>query len=286
MATLGGTMTLNNVIMNTTDVHSGAVATDRGSGTITVNGGTITTSGADSPGIYSTGVITVADAIITATGAESAVIEGANSIILTNSTLTSSIEDKWGVMIYQSFSGDAEGTEGTFTMTEGALAHTAENGPLFFVTNSTAYINLTHVEVTAESGVLANASATERWGNEGENGGTVILNADDQTLDGDLTADNLSTLNVTLQNGSSLTGAINVEQTAKAANLTLDATSTWNVTADSYLTCLTLDSEIVDGTLPNIVGSGHTVYYDASTCSALGGETYTLSDGGTLQPAS
>jgi hypothetical protein len=188
-------------------------------------------------------------------------------------------------MIYQSFSGDAEGSDGVFTMTEGALAHTAENGPLFFVTNSTGIIKLTHVEVTANSGVLVNASATERWGNAGENGGTVILTADDQTLAGDMTADAISTLNVILQNGSSLTGAINAEQTAKETNLTLDATSTWNVTADSYLTCLTFDSEIVDDTISNIIGNGHTVYYDASACSALNGTTYTLSDGGTLQPA-
>ena len=67
-------------------------------------------------------------------------IEGANTIDLNNSTLTSSVADKWGVMIYQSFSGDAEGSEGTFTMTGGSLVYTA-NGPLFYVTNSTGIIN-------------------------------------------------------------------------------------------------------------------------------------------------
>lgn len=95
MATLGASMTLTNVDMNTTDAHSGAIATDRGSGTITVTGGTVTTSGADSPGIYSTGVIVVSGATITATGAEAAVIEGANSIDLTDSELSSSMADKW-----------------------------------------------------------------------------------------------------------------------------------------------------------------------------------------------
>ncbi|MBI5961142.1 MAG: hypothetical protein HY866_20565 [Chloroflexi bacterium] len=286
MATLGGTMTLNNVDMITTDVHSGAIATDRGSGTITVTGGTVLTSGQDSPGIYSTGIITVSDATITATGAESAVIEGANSIILTNTTLASNLEDKWGVMIYQSFSGDAEGSDGVFTMTGGSLAHTATTGPLFFVTNSTAYITLSGVEVTAGSGILVEAGGTDRWGNSGENGGTVYLTADAQTLTGDLMADNISTINATLQNRSSLTGSINPDNTAQAANLTLDGTSTWNVTADSVLTCLADSGGISDGSVSNIAGNGYTVTYDSSVCTELGGQTYALSGGGYLQPAS
>jgi len=44
------------------------------------------------------------------------VIEGSNSITLDDVDLSSTYEDKWGVMIYQSFSGDAEGGEGTFTL--------------------------------------------------------------------------------------------------------------------------------------------------------------------------
>jgi hypothetical protein len=82
------------------------------------------------------------------------------------------------------------------------------------------------------------ASANNRWGNSGANGGNVILTADRQTFSGDMTADEISTITATLQNGSALTGAINTAHTAKAVNLTLYASSTWNVTADSMLTCL------------------------------------------------
>lgn len=285
MATLGGTLSLTNVDMLTTDSHSGAVATDRGSGTITVTGGTVTTTGPDSPAVYSTGLITVTDATLEATGAESVVIEGANSVTLIDSDVTSSIEDKWGVMIYQSMSGDAEGTEGVFTMTGGSLAHTAASGPLFFNTNSTAIITLTDVDVTVESGILVQAGATERWGNAGSNGGTVIFTADTQALTGDLIADEISAIALTLHNGSSLTGAINPDGTAREANLTLDATSTWTVTADSVLTCLTNPDGIADGTITNITGDGFTVTYDADACPALGGATYSLTGGGVLQPA-
>jgi hypothetical protein len=285
MATNGGVMTLTDVDMNTAGKNAGAIATDRGGGTITATGGTVTTSGQDSPGIYSTGDITASGARITATGAESAAIEGANSITLIDTDLSSSMADKWGVMIYQSMSGDAAGKRGVFTMTGGSLANTAATGPLFYVTNTTGVITLKGVDVTATSGALLKAAAG-RWGTSGSNGGAAILTADGQILAGDMTADNISTIEATLQNGSTLTGAINVAHTAKTVNLNLDATSTWNVTADSHLTCLSDAGGISGAAITNITGNGHTVTYVASACSALGGQTYTLNGGGTLQPAS
>ena len=65
----------------------------------------------------------------------------------------------------------------------------------------------------------------------------------------------------------------------------LDVSSVWTVTADSYLTCLADPDGISGTTANNIVGNGHTVYYDASACPALNSQTYSLSGGGTLMPA-
>ncbi len=285
MATRGGTLSSTDVTMTTTGANSGAIATDRGSGTIHVTGGSVTTSGQDSPGIYSTGDIDVSGATISASGAEAAVIEGANSIALTDTALSSTMKKKWGVMIYQSMSGDAEGTEGTFTMTGGSLSYAADDGPLFFVTNSTGIITLKGVAVSAASGTLVKAGGTTRWGKQGSNGGSVMLTADGQTLAGDLVADAISSITAALQNGSSLAGAINSDHTASAATLTLDASSTWTVTADSYLTCLADSGGTSGDSLTNVVGNGHTVYYVQSACPALGGKTYTLSSGGYLKPA-
>jgi len=284
MATNGGSMTLTDVNINTAGTSSGAIATDRGGGTINVTGGTVTTSGKNSPAIYSTGAISVSGGTMTASGAEAAVIEGGNSITLTDTSLSSTLQ-KWGVMIYQSMSGDAEGTKGTFTMTGGSLAYTPTSGPLFYVTNSTGVITLKGVKVTSGSGILVKASAGD-WGNSGSNGGTVIFTADGQTLTGDLVADSISAITLTLQNGSSLTGTINADHTAKSASLTLDATSSWTVTGDSTLTSLTDASGISGTTITNITGNGHTVYYDASASPALNGQTYTLNGGGYLKPAS
>lgn len=284
MATQGGAMTLTDVTLITSGTHSAPVATDRGGGTITTSGDLITTSGIDSPCYYSTGTITASNATCNALGSEAVVIEGANSVTLTNSSLSSSVDAKWGIMIYQSFSGDAQGTDGVFTMTGGSLAYTATNGPLFYVTNSTGNITLKGVTVTAASGTLVQAAANDRWGTSGSNGGNAVLVADSQTLNGNLAADKLSILTVTLQNGSTLTGAINAENTAKSATLTLDSGSTWNVTADSHLSCL--NGAVISGTnITNLVGNGFTVTYDANACPTLNGQTYTLSGGGTLQPA-
>jgi hypothetical protein len=286
MPTQGGTMTLSNVNMTTTGIHSGSIATDRGGGTITATGGTVVTSGQDSPAVYSTGVITVSGATLTATGSEAAVIEGANSITLNNCITTSRFGDKWGVLIYQSFSGDAEGARGVFTVTGGSLKYAALPGPLFYVTNTTAVITLKGADVSVASGILINAAGGTRWGTSGSNGGIVEFAADAQTLAGSVVADKISTVALTLKNGSSLAGAINTAKTAKSISLTLDASSTWTVTADSHLTSLS-DTAGISGTkIANIVGGGHTVTYDSSANPGLGGKTYTVSGGSVLRPAS
>jgi hypothetical protein len=284
MATLGGVVNLTNVNMTTSGAHSAPIATDRGGGTINATGGTLNTSGQDSPCYYSTGMLNIENGTCNATGSEVAVIEGSNAVNLINSSAISSVTDKWGVMIYQSFSGDAQGSDGVFTMTGGSLTYTDTTGPLFYVTNTKGNITLKGVNISAASGILVKAEGNDRWGTSGSNGGTVILVADAQTLNGNFVADKISSITATLQNGSSLTGAINPDNTASASNLTLDSSSTWTVTADSYLSCLSDVSGISGTTISNINGNGHTVYYNASLCSQLNGKAYSLNGGGTLAP--
>ena len=126
---------------------------------------------------------------------------------------------------------------------------------MFFVTNTTAQINLQNTKLQFGSGVLLSVKGTDEWGNSGSNGGTVTFNATKQTLTGTMEADNLSTLTVNLKN-STYTGAINTAKTAKFVTLTLDADSTFTLTADTYVTTLT-DS---DSTYSNINLNGHTLY--------------------------
>jgi hypothetical protein len=287
MATQGGSVTLDNVRIATAGANAAPLATERGGGTITATGGSALASGRDSPALYSTGMIAVNGGTYEATGAEAAVIEGSNSIVLTEVVLSTTIADKWGVMLYQSMSGDAEGTTGTFTMTGGSLKVTGENSPVFYVTNCTGTIVLEGVDITSTSGVLVDAAAGD-WDASGSNGGGAMLTATRQTIVGDLVADSSSSLGINLTNGSRLTGAINADNTAKRVDLTIDTNSYFIVTADTYLTSVTFTGGVTGTAITTIIGNGHTVYYDATDAanSALGGQTFTLSGGGTLRPLS
>lgn len=276
MATQGGSATLVNVNMTTTGSNGAPIATDRGSGTVDVTGGTVVATGADSPGIYSTGNITVRGATITATNAEAAVVEGKNSIALEDTVISGAkgTRDR-GIMLYQSMSGDADTGTAYFTMIGGTYTWTSTTGPAFYVTNTNAVVTLKGVTVDSSSPVLLRASA-DGWGTSGSNGGTVSFVADGETLAGGVEADGISSISLTLQNGTALTGAIN------GSALSLDSSSSWIVTGTSYLTGLA-DG---DGSLSNIDDNGYTIYYDPalSANSWLDGKTVTLSDGGRLAP--
>jgi hypothetical protein len=275
MASGGGSLAVTNVVITTERIHGGVVATDRGGGTIWVVGGKITSHGQDSPGIYSTGDIRAENATFIATGSEGAVIEGRNSIALKNCEMSGAL--KCGVMIYQIFSGDAEGQEGAFSMDGGSLS--AAQGPLFFVNNTRGMIHLNDVKLTAASGVLVNAAAS-RWGRSSSNGGHVELTGDNQKLAGDINVDKVSSAVVSLKNHSALTGAV------QNAALALDATSEWTVTADSTLTAVADESAVSGDTITNIHGHNHAVHYQASAGANawLGGKNWKLADGGTLSP--
>jgi len=279
-ATNGGTLNLTNVDITTAgNGASAAIATDRGSGTINVTGGTVTTSGTKSPAIYSTGKITVSGAVMKATGSEAVAIEGKNTVTLKDTTLSGVAN--WGVIIYQSMSGDSEVGTGNFIMNGGSLI--AESGPLFYTTNTQAVINLKGTDLVNPSGVLLKAAAGD-WGASGSNGATVTFTADSENLNGSIICDKISSVSFILKNGTAYQGALNAEHTAKSMVLNLDDSSVWEVTDNSYLSALT----DTDTALSNIHSNGHTVYYDASNNanSWLNGQTYDLTDGGQLTPAS
>ncbi|CAF0769351.1 unnamed protein product [Didymodactylos carnosus] len=276
--TLTGTIIADKVKITTTGAHCAALASDRGGATLLITRATINTSGSGSPGIYSTGNITASNIQSVASGSEGAVIEGRNNITLTDSTITGSV--RCGVFLYQSYSGDAETGTAEFTMTRGSI--TALAGPLFFTTNTASQIQLSAVELIGSTSRILLSAGADQWGTTGSNGGQVQFKVTNQTLVGDVICDSISTIEITLETKSSFTGAINSNNTAKSISLTLDASSTWNVTGTSYLTTITN----ADTTLINIDDNGNIVYY-LSTVSGntyLNGKTYSLKNGGKLIP--
>ena len=124
---------------------------------------------------------------------------------------------------------------------------------------------------------------TNNWGTPGSNGGQFTLTGINQVFEGDVTCDEISTFALSLTQGSTFTGAVNTENTAQAAAVSLDADSAWTLTGDSYVTVLTN----ADETCANIVSGGHNLYYDADAAGNewLGAQTIALAGGGSLMPA-
>lgn len=257
----GGTLTATNCAVETDGGSSAAIRSDRGGGTMTIDGGSYTANGTGSPAIYCTADITVSNATLTATGSEAVCIEGKNSLSLSDCTLTGDMPENaqndctWTVILYQSMSGDSEIGTSEFTMTGGTLE--SKNGGVFYTTNTSSAFRLENVRlVYAEDcpflfKCTGNANA-RGWGQSGQNGAESSFTAVGQTMEHDIVWDSISTLAVSLESGTVWSGAF-VQDESNAggggtgtAALTVDGTSTWIVTGDSVLTTLVNHGTIAD----------------------------------------
>ena len=236
-ATYKGTVNGKNLTITTEGAHSATLATDRGEGTITVEAAKLTSSGAGSPVIYSTGNITANNVNGVANNSEIGVVEGKNSITLTNSNVTGYKDN--GFMLYQSFSGDAESGIARLKAENNTLT-TYSTGAFIYVNNTTAEVDLSNNAISMpNTTTLVKVAADSRRGKDGENGGHLTLRASNQELSGNIVADSISTIALDMANGSSLVGAINIDNTAKEITVKLSKDSTWTLTGDSYVKSLT-----------------------------------------------
>ena len=261
MTTGGGVMNANNLEISTSGRSSAAIRSDRGGGKVTVTKGTYKTSGIGSPSIYSTADITVTDATLIATKSEGIVIEGANSVTLNNCELTDTNNELNGqsttyknIFLYQSMSGDAKEGGSTFTSKNSKII--TNKGDSFYVTNTTATINLeNNTIINNDSEGYFLRSKADSWGNSGSNGGIVTLNMTNQEVNGNIYIDDISTLSMNMIN-SNYEGGINSDNTAKSITIKLDSTSKIKLTANSYITSL----EDSDKTYSNIDLNGYKLY--------------------------
>ena len=266
MTTGGGVTYAYDLTVETSGQSSAAIRTDRGGGTVVVDGGSYTSNGLGSPAIYSTADITVSDATLTSNLSEGVCIEGLNSITLNDCDLTANNTQCNGnatfldtIMIYQSMSGDAASGTSSFTMQGGSL--TSKNGHVFHVTNTSAVITLEGVEIVNEDekNILLSVCA------DGWSGGSNIatLKAIAQKLVGAIKVGSDSSLTLELTDGSTFEGSIDgaitnakgetVSTEVGTVSVTLDATSTWTLTGDSYVTEF-------NGDAANVISNGYTLY--------------------------
>ncbi len=262
MATGGGILNAENLTVETNGVSSAAIRTDRGGGTVNVSKGTYTTNAEGSPAIYSTADITVSDAKLISNAAEGIVIEGKNSVEINNCELIDSNTKLNGqsttyknIFLYQSVSGDA--AEGTSEFTANNSVITTNKGDSFYVTNTQAVINLKGNTIT-NNDKTGNFLRIQKdsWGQSGSNGGDVTLTMENQSAVGNIVADEISTLDMTLSTSSYYEGTINADGSAKSLSLTIDKSSTIKLTGDSYVTSLNDE----DTSYSNIDFNGYTLY--------------------------
>ena len=268
---------------------SAAVRSDRGGGTMVIDGGNYVSNGVGSPAIYSTADIAVSNASLTANGSEAVCIEGLNSIHLYDCDLTGNMSDldqndnTWTVILYQSMSGDSEVGNSTFQMDGGSL--TSENGGVFYTTNTESTITLNNVDINYndenEFFLQCTGNTNQRgWGQSGVNGADCHFTGISQDMQGDVIWDSISDLDFYLTEGSSLTGAV-VDDESYAGeggegycNVYVSADSTWTVTGDSTVSSLENEGTIVDsnGKTVTIQGTDGTVYVQ-------GDSEYTITTG-------
>ena len=266
MTTGGGVTKAKNLTVNTSGRSSAPIRTDRGGGIVIVEGGSYTSNGQGSPVIYSTADVTVSNAVLTSNMSEGAVIEGKNSITLNNCQLTVSNTQRNGhaqfqdaIMIYQSFSGDADSGNSHFTMNGGSLK--SRLGHLFHVTNTNAIITLSGVKLVNDdpANVLLSVCA-DGWQGAANK---ATFNAAGQQLEGIILVGSDSELTLTLTDGSTFVGCINGNITNATGNtvstetgkvdVTLGDGCTWTLTADTHITSLKGDAS-------RVKTNGHRLY--------------------------
>ena len=285
----GGTLYGWNLDVETNGESSAAIRSDRGGGTMVIDGGNYVSNGVGSPAIYSTADIAVSNASLTANGSEAVCIEGLNSIHLYDCDLTGNMSDldqndnTWTVILYQSMSGDSEVGNSTFQMDGGSL--TSENGGVFYTTNTESTITLSNVDINYnddnEFFLQCTGNTNQRgWGQSGANGADCHFTGISQDMQGNVIWDSISDLDFYLTEGSSLTGAVVDDETYAGeggdgyCNVYVSSDSTWTVTGDSTVSSLENEGTIVDseGKTVTIQGTDGTVYVQ-------GDSEYTITTG-------
>lgn len=247
MVTGGGTLNAKNVKVETFGDSAAAIRSDRGGGTMNVEGGTFNTNGLGSPVIYSTANIKVSDAKLEAKESEAVVIERGNTVNLekvditgNNEVLNSDAKVNTNIMLYHSMS-DNSTAYSEFTANDSKIE--SKTGTMFYVTNTTAKINLKNDELILDKNNKLLTIEKGPWGKEGSNGGKVVLSINSQNLEGDISVDEDSALNFIISKDSTYTGKIEAKN---KTYVKLSNGAKWTLTGDSSISSLTCSDGAID----------------------------------------
>lgn len=273
----GGQLYAWNLNVETFGTSSAAISGGRGGGRMAVDGGAYITGGADSPAVSCGADIAVREAVLTANASEAVRVEGGNALHLYECGLTGNMGDDlyndsaWNVLLYQGRSGDFEPGNSTFEMKGGRL--TANNGGIFYTTNTESTITLSNVEIVYPDvrDFFLKCTGNDHpdgWGKAGSNGADCLFTAEGQDMEGDILWDAISQLDFYMTKNSTFKGAVLQEKNDGGkdrdgyCNLYIEEGCTWTVTGDSSLNRLSCSGRIEDdeGKTVTIRGKDGTVY--------------------------
>lgn len=246
-----GNITTNNVNVNTTNNYSCAIKSDK-AGKIRVDSGTYKTNGAYSPVIYATSDITINNAILESKHSEGIIVNG-SSVTLSNAKLIDNhdiIDGKYKDYKNIYLFSDEISEIPKFNANDSEII--TNNGYTFY-TDTNAQINLINNKFINNNDQFLKIVSKEL-----DDDVNVILNLNNQKLDGNIEVDN-SSLNISLINNSVYRGAINSNE-SKNIVLKLDLTSKIILTNDIYINDLI--NEVSNNS--NIYLNGYNLYVNGN----------------------
>lgn len=274
-------LTLENVTLVTNEENSkNIIAQDNSE--ITISNSKLTTNKKTSELFYSSSKITV-DNVEANTVSNFASLIGTNKLTITNSKLTSDVNEEYkGMFIVESKE------EGSSSITNAEL--TIENSnvrvnnaseyynkiPLFYVYDTNTKINLTKNNLSYGSGILLNVESKEGSSNK-----NTVFTITDSIIRGHIYSDKNSAIRINLNNAIYY-GSINNNNTSQYIDISLDKTSTWYLTGNSYVNTITIQKQ--NNITKYIKSNGYNIYYNSKNNEWLNNRTIRLQGGGKLIP--
>ncbi|EXF75526.1 hypothetical protein CFIO01_06262 [Colletotrichum fioriniae PJ7] len=257
---------------------------------INSRGGIAHTTNPGSPLIYSLGRTMSSNLIGWADASPAIIMEGPQYVHLNASTITSGTISGF---LFFDWSITAQHDAGTLEAT--SLNLTVREGPAFYLATFSAEIILMNARIDNPSGILllADTNTASRdlervepqlWSGSPISSNSSLTLMDSEGISGDIVTRGGCSVTVHLLANSTWQGSANASLINNRGGLTvqIDETSNWIVAKNSFVRGLS----VVGGDLGRLKDQGFTVAYDqkAPESSWLQGRTYTLQNGGKLQP--
>lgn len=279
--TNGAEAELNNVNISVGESQSKGVYVDSDSSAV-ISGSNIFARGTDSTAVDSAGNLDVNDSTLQAVTTDAVTIYGGSSADINASDVVFE-GDSSGIKVTNS--GDNY-DETVINLTDVTFKG-GEKGAAITVENSNVVINFKNVVLEGFENILNTVYNYSRGMREA----TIELNLDGQSLEGNISGDDMAIINLNLENGSNYKGQLNYSNTIGSMNVEISGDSKLELTGDCYVDAFVVTDERIanDRNFGEIItDKGKNIYYNADNHlnDYLNDGTYSLLNGGVLTPIS